>query len=163
MDTSQSNKPSDSRPTEVTVLGVIGAVVGLKLTLLGISVFQLLAIMMKSHEWPGVLNFIVSVSLLQTPVSAVGCVAGFNLLYRREWARSALEVVNWIAFAFVTASSMRLLYAYTSMKSQEGWDANGVVMVIFGLLAGMTAISLPVIMIDYLRSDTVRQAMIHER
>jgi ABC-type phosphate transport system permease subunit len=167
-----------ARPTSVTVIGWVWVVLGTMMTfsaLMGLVIYMVtrqawsqaappanapegFRALFKLFDWFPVL---ASAQVLLSPFIAW---SGVQFLRLRRWARTSLEIINWLALAYVIAFSIFFVYAWNSMQAgapQKG-DGPPAVFALFGTLAALFNMALfgfPLgLMIRYLRSQAVREA-----
>lgn len=104
--------------------------------------------------------------LLQGTVAVVAVWAGVSLLRLRQWARTAIEVLSWIAFLYTVGFGFFWVYMWVSMTGQvpagsapvnvDSFQVMGAVMGV--IVTAVFAVPLW-IMIRYLRGAEARSAI----
>jgi hypothetical protein len=172
--------PVVKRPTGITItawlwiamggLMILGAVMGgFAYTMMG----KMGPPPQPSTEMPSGFAVMYSISqyfgvllLLQSIVAVVAIGAGVSFLRLKQWARTTLEVLSWLAFLYTVGFGIFWVYMWISMTGQtptRGAPADPVSFQLMGAVMGVivTAVfAVPLwIMIRYLRGAEVRTAI----
>ncbi len=104
--------------------------------------------------------------LLQGIVAVVAIWAGVSLLRLKQWARTTIEVLSWVAFLYTVGFGIFWVYMWVPMTGQvptHGAPVNAESFQLMGAVMGVivTAVfAVPLwIMIRYLRGAEVRAAI----
>jgi len=171
------SRPSRTRPTSVAVIGWVWVVLGTLMTfsaLMGLAMWTLMreewsqatssteggpaeVLFTRLFAWYPVLTS------AQTVLSPFIVWSAVQFLRLRRWARMALEIVNWLALAYVIAFCIFFIYAWNSLLSGSQGEAApppgfGLIGTVGGLF-NMAFFGFPlVLMLRYLRCQAVREA-----
>jgi hypothetical protein len=110
-------------------------------------------------------NFGVLV-VVQLVVAVLGLAAGVALLYRKAWARTALEVLSWLGFLYCVGFGIFWLYMWITMTGQIPEGQGQPDMASFRWMGAIMGIVITLvfavpfaIMIRYLRGREARAAV----
>jgi len=166
------------RPTSVTVIGIVWIVIGSLMTL---SAFM--ALLVSGLLWPAMREAPVPseapaavqmmASLFQWfPLLACGQLlfapfivwSAMQFLRQRRWARTSLEVINWLALTYVIVFGVFWLWMWNSMlgaaprTDQVPVDAFRLVGSVMGLVNTVLFAVPLALMLKYLRGKVIREA-----
>jgi hypothetical protein len=137
-----------NRPTCVVVIGRVWIVLSILICLS--AALNLIAT--ASPDRP--------IAVVQMALSIVAFTSAFMFLKLREWARRLLEYLTWISLTFVIGFSIFWLTKWVSTSLEKGSAGFTVV----GAIMGLTSLALcgiPMsILLKFLRSKIVRDAML---
>jgi len=106
--------------------------------------------------------------IVQFLVALLAIVSGIYLLRLHPWARTAIEILSWLAFIYSVGFGIYWVYMWISMTGnmpQSAASENAKTFQIMGTVMGIVVISIfsvPLgMMIRYLRGPVVRTAVTH--
>jgi len=171
MNASMSTDQS-ARPTGITVTGWVWVVIG-AFMLFSALMGGLGYLMMRQPGMQGAdllrefalmnlvfQNFGVLVAV-QCVIAVAALWAGIDLLRLKAWARSAVEVLSWLGLLWTVGFGVYWIYMWTSMTGQAPAEADAFQLMgaVMGTVVTLVFAVPLAIMIRYLRSNEVRQAM----
>jgi len=151
------------RPTCVSVIGWAWIIIGVNLFLscvLGLSAWLMIGAMSETELDRPFFRILPLICVLLLAMAVSGLVAGVHFLRLKAWARTVLEVLTWLFLVYTTAFIVFWLIGWFAATSGYGpRDPGEIIGAVIGVIIA-AGYGVPfIIMLKYLRGDTVRNAI----